>query len=164
MAAPPSGLPPPRPRPFRRRERRRGWLRAPVSLCSVRSAYSSVCPFSPRPRPRSASRPPPRRGVSWPGCSGAPYFPHRRPVEHKQRGRGVPPAYASGQECCVLRQGLQGAETEHARSTMQGVLRCAEGHAVSRVLPSGALGDSDAMVTPTGRLSSIPVAPPFSLI
>ena len=65
--------------------------------------------------------PPPRRGISWPGRSGAPYFPHRRPVEHKQRGARVPPASASGQECCVLRQGLQDAETarevDHAGRT-----------------------------------------------
>ena len=31
----------------------------------------------------------------------------------------------------------------HERSTVQSVLRCAEGHTVARVLPSGALGERD---------------------
>ena len=39
--------------------------------------------------------------------------PHRKPVEHKQRGREIPPASAGGQERCALREGLRDAETAH---------------------------------------------------
>jgi len=91
------------------------------------SPSASVCVAPPPVVAASASL-----GAPVPSTS-----PHRRPVVHKQRGRGVPPASAGGQEHCALREGLQDAET--ARSTMQGVLRCAEGHAVARVLPSGTL-------------------------
>ena len=55
---------------------RRSWLRAPVSVRSVRGAYSSVCPSARFARGLGLRRAPSRRrGVSWPGRSGAQYFP-----------------------------------------------------------------------------------------
>ena len=78
------------------------------SVESVRFALGLVCVAA-------SVAPPPV--VAAPASLGAPVpstSPHRKPVEHKQRGREIPPACAGGQERCALREGLQDAETANA--------------------------------------------------